>query len=259
MSAITANEDENPNQMKLRIGMPDGHVESIKLTPNAPLRIVVEEIRARATIDPTKTRIRLISAGRLLSDMNAPVNTLLANDDFVHIALSEALPAPVPTSPDSPSTSLRPAVVITTGATDANGSEVRIVLHDFGEQATERLTRAGFTTAEATALAAQLRRVRDEMEELRSTRNAQGRSGGRRNELAGEEATTLTIAGAVDGTNTDFLMGCICGYLLGVLVLAMLLDKNITRRWRVGIVAGVATNCAFGILRSTLYLQNNIA
>lgn len=65
----------------------------------------------------------------------------------------------------------------------------------------------------------------------------------------------ILVANSAEGTNTDFLLGCICGYLLGVLVLALLLDKNISRRWRVGIVAGVATNCAFGILRSSLYVQ----
>jgi hypothetical protein len=63
------------------------------------------------------------------------------------------------------------------------------------------------------------------------------------------------VANGVEGSNTDFLLGCVCGYLLGVLTLALLLDKNISRRWRVGIVAGVATNAAFGVLRNSLFLQ----
>lgn len=56
----------------------------------------------------------------------------------------------------------------------------------------------------------------------------------------------------VEGSNGDFLMGCIFGYLLGVIVLVLLLDNSATRRWRIGIVAGVATNCAFGILRNSV-------
>lgn len=223
----------------LRIGMPNGQVEKVSLQGNARLSSLIEEIRERISIDPTKTRIRLIAAGRLLADVNASITSLLAENDFVHCALSDAQPPGTPEETSSP----QPAVVITAGAP----GEVRIVLHDLGESATERLTDAGFTSAEASALTVQLRRVRAEMQrEMRS----------RDRDLGGtDEATAFTVASSVEGTNTDFLMGCVCGYLLGVLVLGLLLDKNITRRWRFGIVAGVATNCAFGILRTTLVVQ----
>jgi len=67
----------------------------------------------------------------------------------------------------------------------------------------------------------------------------------------------LVLTSGADGSSADFLMGCIFGYLLGIIVLVLLLDNNATRRWRVGIVAGVATNCAFGILRSSLDFSSN--
>ncbi len=246
-----------PSEMKLRIGMPDGHVETMHVSSSSLLSELVDHIRTLATLDPSKTRVRLITAGRLLNDFNSPLGSQLSNDDFIHVAVSDALP-PQPNSPSPPasprSSSTQPAVVITTGAPDGNGAEVRIVLHDLGERATERLTAAGFTPEEASALATQLRRVRAEMTEMRAASNREGRirSGSREGLELVEETTAFSIASTVEGTNTDFLMGCVCGYLLGVLVLAMLLDKNITRRWRVGIVAGVATNLAFGLLRSTL-------
>lgn len=246
-------------EMKLRIGMPDGHVETMHVSSTCPLSELVKQIRTSATLDPAKTRVRLITAGRLLNDMDSSIGSQLSNDDFIHVAVSDALPeqSDSPSPPTSPqSSSTQPAVVITTGASDGNGAEVRIVLHDLGERATERLTAAGFTPAEASALATQLRRVRAEMTEMRAISNREARNRTRSREggieLAEETTTALSIASTVEGTNTDFLMGCVCGYLLGVLVLAMLLDKNITRKWRVGIVAGVATNLAFGLLRSTL-------
>lgn len=72
--------------------------------------------------------------------------------------------------------------------------------------------------------------------------------------LVHAETTTLVGSGG-EGTNGDFLMGCIFGYLLGIIILVLLLDNHATRRWRVGIIAGVATNCAFGVLRSNLYFH----
>lgn len=72
--------------------------------------------------------------------------------------------------------------------------------------------------------------------------------------LVHAETTTFVGSGG-EGTNGDFLMGCIFGYLLGIIILVLLLDNHATRRWRVGIIAGVATNCAFGVLRSNLYLH----
>jgi DUF2407 C-terminal domain len=71
---------------------------------------------------------------------------------------------------------------------------------------------------------------------------------------AASDAAEQRIRPGVEGSNADFLFGCILGYLLGVLTLVLLLDKNISRRWRVGIVAGIATNAAFGVLRSSLVI-----
>lgn len=235
--------------LRLRVGMPNGQVEKVSLSAGASLSVLVEEIRARAALDPAKSRVRLISAGRLLADLDAPADAQLVDNDFVHCAISDALPPAESNAPPTPCADEQaPAVVITTGTP----GEVRIVLHDLGENATERLTHAGFSNAEASALTMQLRRVRAEMADIQRDMRSRERD---RDLGAVEEATAFTVASTVEGTNTDFLMGCVCGYLLGVLVLALLLDKSITCRWRVGIVAGVATNCAFGLLRTTLVVH----
>jgi hypothetical protein len=73
-------------------------------------------------------------------------------------------------------------------------------------------------------------------------------------QVAAAHAAERRVRPGVEGTNADFLFGCILGYLLGVLTLVLFLDKNISRRWRVGIVAGIATNAAFGVLRSSLVI-----
>lgn len=244
------------DDMRVRLGLPSGQVETVRVSVGAPLSTLVTLIREAASLDPEKTRIRLITSGRLLADESALVGALLSDNDFVHCAVSDRLPPRA----DSPSRRREPgpALVITAGAPGAPGTEVRIVLHDLGPGATARLAEAGFSSTEAANLTSQLRRVRAEVEGgLRGSRQRSLSEPRRSRRLAADaeravEADSAGAGSSVEGTNTDFLMGCVCGYLLGVLVLALLLDKNITRRWRVGIVAGVATNCAFGILRITV-------
>lgn len=248
---ITRTDDD----MRVRLGLPSGQVETVRVSVGAPLSTLVDMIRSSASLDPSKTRVRLITSGRLLGDESALVGALLSDNDFVHCAFSDRLPARA----ESPARN-GPALVITAGAPGAPGTEVRIVLHDLGPGATARLAEAGFSSAEAARLTSQLRRVRAEVEGIRgSRRRSLSEPRGVHRGVEAERAETdvgATGGSSVEGTNTDFLMGCVCGYLLGVLVLALLLDKNITRRWRVGIVAGVATNCAFGILRSTVVAQS---
>jgi len=242
-----------PEVINLRVGLPSGQVEKLQFPSSSPLSALVEKVRASASLDPAKTRIRLISAGRLLSDFSASIGSAVSDDDFIHVAVSEAISESPPLDSSSPGSPIHPAIVITTNAPDT-GSEVRIILEDLGDRATQRLTDAGFTHSEASTLTVQLRRVRAEMAEMRaSSRDSRLRNSARdRVDSSGEETAAFTIASSVEGSNTDFLLGCVCGYLLGVLVLAMLLDKNITRRFRVGIVAGVSVNLAFGVLHSTL-------
>lgn len=157
-------------------------------------------------------------------------------------------------------------------AEDGEGSEdgeVRLVLPSLTARGFDRL---GLPASEVSALRRQFRSARglepdddEDMvdaeeawlstaieEELDTGSGSGGETGARRR----RRDRRVVVAAGVEGSNTDFLLGCVCGYLLGVLTVALLLDKNISRKWRVGIIAGVATNAAFGVLRNSLYFQS---
>lgn len=149
---------------------------------------------------------------------------------------------------------------------DENG-ELRIIIPSLTLRGFDRL---GFSEAEVAAIRRQFRIARGfsasgvgdtdsevDLEEEEAWLNSTADNSGETSRSSGEglDDTRILVTNSNEGSNTDFLLGCVCGYMLGVLTLALLLDKNISRRWRVGIVAGVATNCAFGILRQSLYVQ----
>jgi hypothetical protein len=161
---------------------------------------------------------------------------------------------------------------------DENG-EVRIIIPSLALRGFDRLRNTGFSDAEISAIRRQFRIARGsspapdgdgeeadgdadvdlEIEEawlnssgddaVEADTDADGRSRSRME-------SRIVVTNSAEGTNIDFLLGCVCGYLIGILTLALLIDKNISRRWRVGIAAGIATNCAFGFLRSSLYVQS---
>lgn len=218
-------------------------------------------------------RTRLITSGKLLGDASAPLGGIVEDGGFLHASVSE-----VP--PDAPAAgrSFRVGrdeagdVVLFIGDEDEEGEEGEegVVLPSLATRGFDRL---GFAAADVAELRRQFhagRRRLDEggedvdaadIEEEEAWLSAALQDGGAAEEAEGEGRRRrrrdgrVVVGHGVEGSNTDFLLGCVCGYLLGVLTLALLLDKNISRRWRVGIVAGVATNAAFGVLRSSLFIQ----
>lgn len=155
-------------------------------------------------------------------------------------------------------------VLHTVGESD----DVRIIIPTLTVRGFDRLREAGFSDAEVAAIRRQFRIARglpsnaDPSESSDAdvdTEEAWLNSAADDFDVTdagdGRGDPRVVVTAGIEGSHTDFLLGCVCGYLLGVLTLALLLDKNISRRWRVGIIAGVATNCAFGLLRSSLYVN----
>lgn len=244
-------------------------MHAFELEPDATIGDVAALVRDAEGLDASVVRVRLISGGKLLRDHSTLLSSVAADGSFLHCAVSDALPPPPPPPPRA-GRSVRAAAGRGVG-------EVRIVIPSLTPRGFDRLTQAGFTEEEVAAMRRQFRTRRresggDEVDDVESEEAwlsssgadddyhsadhpddaAAGSSADRRARRAHSDSRFILGAG-VEGTSTDFLMGCVCGYLLGVLVLALLLDKNITRRWRVGIVVGCATNAAFGILRTSLY------
>lgn len=264
------NDEQKTLVHHVRVGLPGGAVHDVEVDADAQLSSVVSKVQEIEKLDPSIVRVRLIVAGKLFPDHSQLLRDVVPDGGFIHCAISE-LTAPNPHDPtvSSSQTSQTHAdreVRIPIETHNVDG-EVRIVIPSLNSQiAYDRLLRAGFTTEE-------IRMIRRHVRTLR--REALGRSGGgtaaasitatgleqnERGEFAHDfnsrrgHVHSLVTSGR-EGTNSDFLMGCIFGYLLGIIILVLLLDNNATRRWRVGIIAGVATNCAFGVLRSNLYLQ----
>lgn len=304
--------------MKVRLCLASGAVHDVSLEDDATLSALESAVVDIAKVDLATHRIRIISAGKLLSDRTARLDASLAENAFVHCAISERPPPSSPsgrsqrrsgrrrrsrtndgerrsalsvaasangdvtvvfnhvesddeqeniTIPDFQSFDREHGVTVPILRTVDENGDVRIIIPSLTLRGFDRL---GFNEAELAAIRRQFRIARGvsesgrgdtdsdiDIEEEEAWLNSTADDASDISRSAGDSRndTRIIVTHSSEGSNTDFLLGCVCGYLLGVLTLALLLDKNISRRWRVGIVAGVATNCAFGILRQSLYVQ----
>lgn len=259
--------DPKPEVRKIRVGLPGGAVHEFELPVSQPVSAIISLIREREKLTPSSTRIRIISSGKLIQDHTTPLGEILNEGDFLHASISEAPSQPeeneVPEGGDQDE-----GVPLMLSAVGSNG-EVRIIIPNFTARGFERLSEAGFSEDEIRMIRRQFRLMRRDVrprsDRSRENNEDTAREGTEEEEGGGDEeggrvhlrrtVPGLVFASGAEGTNADFLLGCIIGYMVGIMVLVFLLDANATRRWRVGIVAGVATNCAFGILRTSLYVQ----
>lgn len=272
--------EEKTETKVLRVGLPGGTVHEFSIDVSQPVSSVVTRVLVAEGLDANAVRVRIISSGKLVRNHAVPLRDVLNEGCFLHAAVSDALP-PEP-EPESISALDRVNLIgeesqrdgeasLMLSAVDMNG-EVRIIIPNLTPGGSfERLAQAGFSEEQVRMIRRQFRRMRRDARERRSEdleaeeewyQNPS--DGGGQVDSSGDEEVgrvrlrrepRFVLTGGSEGTNGDFLMGCIFGYLLGIIVLVLLLDNNATRRWRVGIVAGVATNCAFGILRNSVYLQ----
>lgn len=274
-------ESEKRDIRPVRIGLPGGTVHEFELDVSQPVSTVVSHILEKEKLDPALVRVRIISSGKLVRDHDIPLADILTEGSFLHAAVSERprqshRQGTEDTEETTSGTGERgdedPSVMLS--SVDANG-DVRIIIPNLTPRGFQRLSLAGFSDDEIRLIQRQFRLMRREA----NARSDSGEEdddwlrevveGERQASVAGEEEVTRIrihqpdhrnlLSSGAEGTNGDFLMGCIFGYLLGVIVLVLLLDSNATRRWRVGIIAGVATNCAFGILRTSLFLRGSIS
>lgn len=262
--------DEKANRHHIRVGLPGGAVHHLDLAEDAQLSEVVQQVLQAEQLDPTVVRVRLISAGRLYADHTKLVKDVVHDGGFLHCAVSDIVPPEdEPSEPTHERDREHDNVPLVLEAFNVDG-EVRIVIPDLPSRgAYDRLAQAGLSPDEIRMVRRHFRllrreaRLRQELAQAEEAENGAGEDGVATDEVrAGravrrDEAHNFVFSSGGEGTNGDFLLGCIFGYLLGIIVLVLLLDTNATRRWRVGIIAGVATNCAFGILRTSLYLQSS--
>lgn len=250
-------------------------MHEFELAPDAKLSDIVQLIISAEKLDPDNARVRIISSGRLFTDHAIPVKDVVSEGGFLHCAVTEGVNeanTEVDTAREG-EFSEQPLVL---EATDVDG-EVRIIIPSLYSGGFERLSAAGFSEGQIRRIRRIFRLMRREARErMRRGDIEEGNvtaiplreveTGESEDENALAAATRrpwrsdarLILASGVEGTNSDFLMGCIFGYLLGIIVLVLLLDSGATRRSRVGLVAGVATNCAFGILRTSLFLEGGL-
>lgn len=269
----------------VRVGLPGGTVHEFELDVAEPVSSVVSRVLDVEKLDPVAVRVRIISSGKLVRDHAIPLRDVLNEGSFLHAAVSDRPPREAEHDDGASANAIvqgRDGVSAREGgdaplmlsAVDVNG-EVRIIIPNLTPRGFERLSQAGFSDDEIRMIRRQFRLMRreararsesfeDEDEWFREVTerepqpDAAGEEEGTRLRIRRPDHRNVLNSGA-EGTNGDFLMGCIFGYLLGIIVLVLLLDNNATKRWRVGILAGVATNCAFGLLRTSFYLRGSFA
>ncbi|KAI0557349.1 Ubiquitin-like protein [Gracilaria domingensis] len=263
---------EKPAVQHVRVGLPGGTVHDFELPLDATLSDVASRIVEAEQLDEHAVRIRLISSGKLFTDFSLPVREIVGDGDFLHCAVSQR-----PNEADEPQEGSEnegeprlPDGNLVFEAIDTYRG-VSVIIPEQSALASDRLREAGFSAEETRLI---LRHFHILQRHARRGRPSVGdiEEGGQPADTDLDDNGDLitrvrrpraeprsVLTSGVEGTNADFLMGCIFGYLLGIIVLVLLLDNSATRRWRVGLIAGVATNCAFGVLRTSLRLNSSFS
>lgn len=266
----TEQEEKSP-LLHVRVGLPGGTVHDFELAPTATLSDVANQVILAENLDQNAVRIRLICAGKLFSDFSLQVRDIVGDGDFLHCAVSQRREESSESSgrSDHQTEAEYPETQLVFEAIDTYRG-VSVVISDHSATSSSRLAEAGFSEEEIRFILRHFHVLQRQAAARRDRhRNGDIEEGGRQAESNDNNDSEDFIArvrrprsepgymmsSSVEGSNGDFLMGCIFGYLLGIIVLVLLLDNSATRRWRVGLVAGVATNCAFGVLRTGLHLN----
>lgn len=268
-------EEVKPVLYHVRVGLPGGTVHHMEVSPDALLTVVIDMILEKERLNPANTRIRLITAGKVHPDNNVPLKEVVSDGGFIHCSISNL-------EPNTVSNAAQPSAEIISSretrlpiAHNVSG-EISIIIPDLNSQAAfNELSRAGFSADEIRMIRRHAHALRREtrnqirldsietMTHIDSVDNSRPLPVRDQDEIP--NVTTRAhhhnniLSSAVEGTSRDFLMGCVLGYLLGILILVVLMDSRATNRWRIGIIAGVATNCAFGVLRTSVYVHDFIA
>jgi len=192
---------------------------------------------ATPALTPATHRLRLISAGRLLTSPTASLPAAgLRDHSFVHCAVSE-LPkeAPPPELPAEGDTDLDASTSSLLISED--DSETRILL-PATTQSVASLRAAGLSDDQIVAvrfpyLSSDGRELDVHLDELE----------------ANERISFDGELPEVEGSANDFWCGFILGALLGLIMLFLSMDGSIafSRRWKMGIGYGAVVNVVFGI------------
>ncbi|PXF41107.1 hypothetical protein BWQ96_09139 [Gracilariopsis chorda] len=270
---MSENDQEKPGLQHVRVGLPGGTVHDFELPSDATLSDVANQIIKAENLNENNVRIRLICAGKLFTDFSLLVRDIVGDGDFLHCAVSQRQDNP--TEPQQQTESNRgdeyPEGNLVFEAIDVHRG-VSVVIPEHSPAASDRLIDAGFTPDETRLILRHFQILQSHEAVQRERPTGDIEEGGQGAESDAEDNSEFItrirrphpeprsmLSSGVEGSNADFLMGCIFGYLLGIIVLVLLLDSNATRRWRVGLIAGVATNCAFGLLRTTLDLNSSFS
>lgn len=223
--------------MKLRVSIggaePPTHLTLPDTATITDLRAAI--FAATPALFPEKHRLRLISAGKLLTSPTATLaSSGLTNDSFVHCAVSDTLNADADTDNASEADAA--------SVSDAHlADEPVLIRNDTGEtrillpattQSVATLREAGLSDDQIIAVrfpylsADNLDLSLDELEANENLRDA-----------------------AAEGSGNDFWWGFLLGALLGLIMLILSMDRSsaLSRRWKMGIGYGAVVNVIFGI------------
>jgi len=196
---------------------------ALAVAPTTTIPQLQVAISRAGTLTPG-TRLRLIHAGKLLGGSGSVAAAGLADGAFVHVGVSAAPGSTSPGAKDAGAAGGGGGGA--GGGTDSDGSGL-LAGEEGGED--RRLL------ADA-ALAAHLQRLSDAEEGL-----GPGGGGGGTTDDEGPE---------VEGAPSDFVFGVVLGFLLGLIMVLLSVDRSVvlSRRWRRGIAVGVGGNLLFGAI-----------
>ena len=246
----------------IRVGLPSGKVHEIEVESDATVDDVRKKVAELEEINLEQKRIRLIYGGKVYNDGTAKLNEIAKDGAFLHCAISDIKPL---------------GAELESEEEEGRGSRSTVINLGSGEGSAigfDRLRGAGFTEAEITAIRRHFRQV--------FRREGDEENGEDNEEISDESARQLEedwlnsgqddgpaprleirerhihLLSMREGSNNDFLAGIVLGFLLGLIMVVLLLDRNLSRKWRIGILAGVGCNLSFGLLRSTLEVQGGL-
>eukprot|EP00871_Galdieria_phlegrea_P004948 jgi/Galph1/5454/GphlegSOOS_G4066.1 len=243
--------------MQLRIGLPDGSVSSIQVETEATIDELKEQIMQEKKLDPKTKRVRLIHAGKLMSEGSSKLEDCKLEDgSYIHCVISDIVNA-------------QSGHTTTSGEREERlHTRIPAVDSNSAYRGLDRLREAGFSEVEIASLRRQFLRAQgynpDNLQEGVDLRDLEERW---LTEAAANEVTVGDLENGVlndesffgdnEGSIHDFVFGMVVGFLLGIIVLVFLLDRGIPRKRKLGILAGVVANLLFGVLRSTWLMTHD--